>query len=57
MQNSKALDIGTGKLWPEIVTVQPRTLHLLQSPYDKADAMGIRLFANGKLPMSRIPLQ
>ena len=32
-----------------VVTVHPRTLHLLQSPYDKADMMGIRLFAAGKL--------
>ncbi len=32
------------------VTVQPRTFHLLQSPYDKADRMGSRLFAAGKLP-------
>ncbi len=32
----------------DTVTVQPRTLHLLQSPYDKAAVVGIRLFANGK---------
>ncbi len=36
------------------VTVQPRTLHLLQSQYDKVVIVGIRFFAKGKLPMSRI---
>ena len=43
--------------WQRKVTVQPRTLHLLQSPYDKVEVVGIRLFAKGKLLMSRIPLQ